>query len=64
MKFLLLVAFLLCGCSQTTVHLYSRYLSAAQIEEINKELVKADLGSEPTHFYDQSTIKQVGWDLM
>jgi len=36
------VALFLSGCSQTTVHLYSRYLSDAQIKEINKELVEAD----------------------
>lgn len=42
MKYLILVAFFLSGCSQTTVHLYSRYLSDTQIKEINKELVEAD----------------------
>lgn len=42
MKYLILVALFLCGCSQTTVHLYSRYLSDAQIKEINKKLVEAD----------------------
>ena len=42
MKYLILVALFLSGCSQTTVHLYSRYLSEAQIKEINQELVEAD----------------------
>jgi hypothetical protein len=41
------VALFLCGCSQTTVHLYSRYLSDPQIKEINKELVKADFIVKP-----------------
>jgi hypothetical protein len=36
------VAFFLCGCSQTTVHLYSKYLSDQQIKVINNELVTAD----------------------
>jgi hypothetical protein len=36
------MALLFCSCSQTTVHLYSRYLSDPQIEAINKELVAAD----------------------
>lgn len=49
MKYLILVILFLCGCSQTTVHLYSRYLSDAQIEEINKELVAADFIVKPNH---------------
>jgi hypothetical protein len=46
-RYLIFVALFLCGCSQTTVHLYSRCLSDAQIEEINKELVKADFIVKP-----------------
>lgn len=42
MKYLILVVLFLCGCSQTTVHLYSRYLSIQQIEMINRELITAD----------------------
>lgn len=36
------MALLICGCSHTTVHLYFRYLSKAQIVTINKELKDAN----------------------
>ena len=41
------MALLFCSCSQTTIHLYSRYLSVPQIEAINKELVAADFIVKP-----------------
>lgn len=37
-KYLILVALFLSGCSQTTVHLYTKYLSIEQVEEINQTL--------------------------
>lgn len=37
-KLILIVALLLSACSQTTVHLYARYLSAVEITQINKAL--------------------------
>jgi hypothetical protein len=52
------VALFLCGCSQTTVHLYSRYLSDAQIAEINKELVKADFIVTPNYLAFPISITQ------
>jgi hypothetical protein len=52
------VALFLCGCSQTTVHLYSRYLSDAQIEEINKELIAADFIVKPNHLAFPKSITQ------
>ena len=37
-KYLICVACLLSGCSQTTVHLYGRYLPAQQINKITEKL--------------------------
>jgi len=58
LKYLIFVALFLCGCSQTKVHLYSRYLSAAQIEEINKALVAADFIVKPNHLAFPKSITQ------
>lgn len=58
MKYFILVALLFCGCSQTTVHLYSRYLSAEQIEEINKQLVAADFVVKPNQLKYPKSITQ------
>lgn len=54
----MLVALLLCGCSQTTVHLYSRYLSDAQIEKISRKLVKADFKVKSNHLAFPKSIAQ------
>lgn len=43
------MALLFCSCSQTTVHLYSRYLSVEQIETINQKLVTADFVVKPNN---------------
>ncbi|MFT2091233.1 hypothetical protein [Paraglaciecola sp. 2405UD69-4] len=40
MKYLILVAFIFCSCSQTPVHLYTRYLSDTQTQLISAALSK------------------------
>ena len=55
---MIFVVLLFCSCSQTTVHLYSRYLSDAQIEEINKVLVKADFIVKPNQLAFPQSITQ------
>lgn len=58
MKFLILVALVFCSCSQTTVHLYARYLSDSQIQAINKKLVAADFAVKPNHLKFPQSITQ------
>jgi hypothetical protein len=57
-KYLILVALLFCSCSQTTVHLYSRYLSDPQIEAISKELVAADFLVKPNQLKFPQSVTQ------
>jgi hypothetical protein len=52
------VALFLCGCSQTTVHLYSRYLSPPQLETINKELVAANFVVKPNQLQFPQSVTQ------
>ena len=54
----MLVALFLCGCSQTTVHLYSRHLSALQIATINKELVAAGFTVKPNQLQFPKSVIQ------
>jgi hypothetical protein len=62
LKYLIFVALFLCGCSQTTVHLYSRYLSDAQIEEINElsglgwEIHHTSMLFIDNHWYKENSI--------
>lgn len=58
MKYLILVALLFCSCSQTTVHLYARYLSDAQIKKVNEKLVTADFIVKPNHLKFPKSITQ------
>ena len=58
LKYLILVALLFCSCSQTTVHLYSRYLSDPQIEAISKELVAADFSVKPNQLEFPQSVTQ------
>lgn len=52
------MALVFCSCSQTTVHLYSRYLSVEQSEDIKKELVAADFVVKPNHLKFPQSITQ------
>ena len=52
------MALLFCSCSQTTVHLYSRYLSDSQIKAIDKKLVAADFIVKPNHLKFPKSIVQ------
>lgn len=52
------MALFFCSCSQTTVHLYSRYLSEQQIQVINDKLVAADFLVKPNQLkFPQSVIQ-------
>ncbi|MEP1446373.1 MAG: hypothetical protein ABJK37_09715 [Paraglaciecola sp.] len=58
MKYFILVALLLCGCSHTTVHLYSRYLSKAQIATIDKALKDANFVVEANNLAFPKSVTQ------
>lgn len=55
---MLVSALLLSGCSQTTVHLYSRYLTEQQINDIKQHLVAQDFVVKTNHLAFPASITQ------
>lgn len=55
---LFFVVLFICSCSQVRVHLYAKYLSNAEIEEISNKLIEADFVVKPNHLKFPQSVTQ------
>ncbi|MEO9943909.1 hypothetical protein [Paraglaciecola sp.] len=56
MKYLIFAALICCSCSQTTVHLYTKYLSVNQVQNIHQELAAKNFKVSNNDFVLPQTI--------